>query len=65
MRTPAIIHAETEPQTYDDDYTIVLADWYHREHADLLKNEFLNIKNPSGAEPVPGEWQRWRAPLDC
>ncbi|UZJ54147.1 hypothetical protein CBS101457_003467 [Exobasidium rhododendri] len=53
LRTPAIIHAESEPHAYDDDYTIILADWYHREHEDLIENEFLNIKNPTGAEPVP------------
>jgi iron transport multicopper oxidase len=55
LRTPSIIHAENEPHAYDDDFTIILADWYHREHGDLLVNEFLNIKNPTGAEPVPGE----------
>lgn len=53
LRTPSIIHADLEPHAYDDDYTIILADWYHREHDDLLKNEFINVKNPTGAEPVP------------
>lgn len=53
LRTPSVIHAEKEVYTYDDDYTILLADWYHREHDDLLNNEFLNVKNPTGAEPVP------------
>lgn len=54
FRTPNIIHkAGGEVYQYDDDYTIVLADWYHREHDDLLSNEFMNSKNPGGAEPVP------------
>lgn len=53
LRTPAIIHADNEPHKYDDDFTIILADWYHREHHDLIVNEFLNVKNPTGAEPIP------------
>ena len=53
-RTPLVIHkADGEAYKYDDDYTIILADWYHREHDDLLHNEFLNAKNPDGDEPVP------------
>ncbi|CAD6939519.1 unnamed protein product, partial [Tilletia caries] len=55
FRTPSIIHRSDAPEAhvYDDDYTIALADWYHTEHDDLLKNEFLNERNPTGAEPVP------------
>ena len=54
FRLPNIIHnAQGEAHAYDDDYTIILADWYHREHNDLLHNEFMNPKNPGGAEPVP------------
>ncbi|PWN45159.1 putative iron transport multicopper oxidase [Ceraceosorus guamensis] len=53
LRTPAIIHNANEVHAYDDDYTIILADWYHDEHDYLLKNEFINVKNPTGAEPVP------------
>ena len=53
-RLPNIIHnAAGEVHKYDDDYTVVLADWYHREHDDLLVNEFMNPKNPGGVEPVP------------
>ncbi|KAK0542740.1 ferroxidase fet3 [Tilletia horrida] len=55
LRTPTVIHRSDAPEahTYDDDYVIALADWYHDEHQWLLENEFLNEKNPSGAEPVP------------
>ncbi|KAE8212202.1 hypothetical protein CF327_g4124 [Tilletia walkeri] len=55
FRTPSIIHRSDAPEAhvYDDDYTLALGDWYHREHDDLVKNEFLNEKNPTGAEPVP------------
>lgn len=53
LRTPSIIHAEKEPHAYDDDYTIILADWYHEEYPILLTKEFLNVNNPTGAEPVP------------
>ena len=30
----------------------MLGDWYHDEHSTLL-DEFVNIANPGGAEPVP------------
>ncbi|KAK0522063.1 ferroxidase fet3, partial [Tilletia horrida] len=55
LRTPSVIHRADAPEAhaYDDDYTIALADWYHTEHDDLLKNEFLTDRNPTGAEPVP------------
>ncbi|PWN97912.1 multi copper oxidase [Tilletiopsis washingtonensis] len=54
MRTPNIIHnAAGEVHKYDDDYTIILADWYHDEHDFLLTTQFLNDRNPTGAEPVP------------
>lgn len=62
LRTPSIIHnAAGEVHQYDEDYTIILADWYHREHQDLLVNDFLNTKNPSGAEPVPDSAQLYIA----
>ena len=48
-----VIHPEKEAHAYDEEFTVVLGDWYHDEHAVLL-NEFINIANPGGAEPVPG-----------
>ncbi|KAF9279855.1 ferroxidase fet3 [Mortierella alpina] len=52
LRAPLIIHNPQEAHVYDGEYTLAFADWYHRQHKDLL-NEYLSIFNPSGAEPVP------------
>ncbi|CAO1638951.1 unnamed protein product [Sympodiomycopsis kandeliae] len=52
LRTASIIHPEKEAHQYDEDYTVVLGDWYHDEHSILL-DQFMNSKNPGGAEPVP------------
>lgn len=38
--------------SYDAEFTVILADWYHDEHAPLA-DHFLSIANPGGAEPVP------------
>lgn len=38
MRAPLVIHAEQEPHRYDEDYTLVLSDWYH-ERASKLNNK--------------------------
>ncbi|KZV80843.1 laccase [Exidia glandulosa HHB12029] len=52
LRAPVVIHNTPEVHTYDDEFTIVLGDWYHDQHADLLK-QFISRGNPGGAEPVP------------
>ncbi|KAI0824829.1 Fet3 protein [Trametes gibbosa] len=52
LRAPVVIHPEKEAHTYDEEFTVVLGDWYHDQHADLLK-QFISIANPGGAEPVP------------
>lgn len=55
LRTASIIHADTtdtQAHTYDEDYTILMGDWYHDTH-DILMAEFMTSKNPTGAEPVP------------
>ncbi|KAG8856957.1 ferroxidase fet3 [Tulasnella sp. 330] len=52
LRAPFIIHNPTESYTYDAEFTVIIADWYHTEHSILL-GQFLNIANPTGAEPVP------------
>ncbi|EIW71885.1 multi-copper oxidase, partial [Tremella mesenterica DSM 1558] len=57
LRSPVIIHpvnktGRSDDVSWDDEYTIVVSDWYHDEHAVLL-NQFMNWKNPTGAEPVP------------
>ncbi|WFD32006.1 hypothetical protein MSPP1_003048 [Malassezia sp. CBS 17886] len=54
FRLPNIIHnAHGEVHEYDEDYTIMLSDWYLGFYDDLVKNEFMNDVNPTGAEPVP------------
>ncbi|KAF9456602.1 Fet3 protein [Collybia nuda] len=52
LRAPLVIHPPKEAHTYDDEFTVVLGDWYHDEHSVLLK-QFISIANPGGAEPVP------------
>ncbi|KAF8956295.1 Fet3 protein [Flammula alnicola] len=53
LRAPLLIHPPKEVHSYDEEFTVVLGDWYHDEHSVLLK-EFVNIANPGGAEPIPG-----------
>jgi iron transport multicopper oxidase len=37
---------------YDEERVISLSDWYHDQMPTLLKS-FINVTNPTGAEPVP------------
>ncbi|KAJ7054380.1 Fet3 protein [Mycena amicta] len=52
LRAPFVIHPTKEAHVYDDEFTVILGDWYHDDHATLIK-QFVNIANPGGAEPVP------------
>nr|AHD24915.1 putative laccase 2 [Flammulina velutipes] len=52
LRAPVVLHPPTEVYDYDEEFTVVLGDWYHDEHAVLL-DQFISISNPGGAEPVP------------
>lgn len=54
LRAPLVLHPQKEYYMYDDEFTVVLGDWYHHEHSALLKH-FISIANPRGAEPIPGE----------
>lgn len=47
-----IIHPPKEVYEYDDEFTVILGDWYHKEHA-VLFSEYLSPDNPDGVEPVP------------
>ena len=47
-----VIHPPQEKHSYDEEFTVVLGDWYHDEHSVLLK-QFISVANPGGAEPVP------------
>ena len=53
LRAPLVLHPPKEAYSYDEEFTVILGDWYHQEHQVLL-SEFINIANPGGAEPVPG-----------
>lgn len=57
LRTAVVIHPESEVHSYDDEYTIIISDWYHDQH-DALLTQFISISNPGGAEPVPGMFLR-------
>ncbi|KAF8156788.1 ferroxidase [Crassisporium funariophilum] len=52
LRAPVVLHPPKEVHSYDDEFTVVLGDWYHDEHPVLIK-QFISIANPGGAEPVP------------
>jgi len=63
-----IIHPKNETGRgdsvkWDEEYTLVVSDWYHRQHIDLLE-EFMSWKNPTGAEPVPGTFPSLFLPLE-
>lgn len=53
LRSSIVVHPPTERHQYDEEFTVVLGDWYHQEHAELM-TQFISIANPGGAEPVPG-----------
>ncbi|KAF9585244.1 hypothetical protein BGW38_003259 [Lunasporangiospora selenospora] len=52
LRAPVVIHNINETYKYDEEYTVALADWYHKQHEEMVE-WYLSIFNPSGAEPVP------------
>ncbi|KAG6841148.1 hypothetical protein C0991_001425 [Blastosporella zonata] len=52
LRAPLLLHPPKEVHSYDEEFTVILGDWYHDEHSVLIK-QFVNIANPGGAEPVP------------
>ncbi|KAJ3554885.1 hypothetical protein NM688_g2878 [Phlebia brevispora] len=52
LRSPIVVHPPVEKYQYDEEFTIVLGDWYHQEHA-VLMQQYISVANPGGAEPVP------------
>lgn len=44
-------HGPYEGQ-YDDEIVLTFSDWYHQSTTELIK-DFVNVENPTGAEPVP------------
>ncbi|KAF2008997.1 multicopper oxidase [Aaosphaeria arxii CBS 175.79] len=55
LRGPLIVHDPDSPHKdlYDEEIVLSFSDWYHELMVPLIQREFLNIANPSGAEPVP------------
>lgn len=42
LRTPFVIHPlAPEPYSYDEEFTVVVADWYNDQHSTLMK-KFLS-----------------------
>ncbi|KAF2641981.1 iron transport multicopper oxidase FET3 precursor [Massarina eburnea CBS 473.64] len=54
LRGPLIVTDPEDPHKslYDEELVLSFSDWYHDSMTDLLAS-FINIANPSGAEPVP------------
>jgi iron transport multicopper oxidase len=54
LRGPFIVDDPEDPHKdlYDEEIVLTFSDWYHDRMPDLLAG-FINIANPSGAEPVP------------
>lgn len=43
---------ENFPYDYDEEVILTIGEWYDRT-VDILTSEFLNLNNPTGAEPIP------------
>ncbi|KAI8065800.1 Cupredoxin [Gongronella butleri] len=52
LRAPLILHNINETYHYDEEITVTVSDWYHAQSDENL-GTFLNVYNPTGAEPVP------------
>lgn len=52
MRGLFIIEDTEYPFDFDEEVTLSLGEWYHSS-ADVLIPKFLNLYNPTGAEPIP------------
>ena len=54
LRAPLVIHDPSSPHKdlYASEIVLTFSDWYHSLMNPLL-DSFMNIANPSGAEPVP------------
>ncbi|KAJ4288632.1 hypothetical protein N0V90_011869 [Kalmusia sp. IMI 367209] len=54
LRGPFIVHDPKDPHKdlYDEEIVLTFSDWYHDLMNELIAG-FINIANPSGAEPVP------------
>ncbi|KAI6021056.1 Fet3 ferroxidase [Pisolithus marmoratus] len=52
LRAPLVLHPAQETHQYDEEFTVILGDWYHQQQSVMLER-YISIANPGGAEPVP------------
>ncbi|KAF8551775.1 Fet3 protein [Imleria badia] len=52
FRTPLLLLPSNESYQYDEEFTVIIGDWYHQEHSVLIRS-FISITNPRGNEPIP------------
>ncbi|ODQ81781.1 hypothetical protein BABINDRAFT_160018 [Babjeviella inositovora NRRL Y-12698] len=52
FRGALIVHEDDFPYEYDEEVVLTVAEWYHDDFF-TLKKSFLNLYNPTGAEPIP------------
>ncbi|THU99994.1 ferroxidase [Dendrothele bispora CBS 962.96] len=52
LRAPVVLRRPQESYAYDEEFTVVVGDWYHEEHPVLIKR-FISPDNADGVEPVP------------
>ncbi|MBW0499229.1 hypothetical protein O181_038944 [Austropuccinia psidii MF-1] len=54
LRAPVVVLPQKSAvkPPYDDEFTVILSDWYHQQHSELLTS-FMSQSNPMGAEPIP------------
>ncbi|TFY82857.1 hypothetical protein EWM64_g1163 [Hericium alpestre] len=45
LRTSLVLHPPKETHQYDEEFTVILGDWYHDQHHDLL-DQFINVATP-------------------
>ena len=54
LRGALIVHDPESPyrDQYDEELVLTMSDWYHDQMQTLIP-AFINVRNPTGAEPVP------------
>ncbi|GMM36361.1 ferroxidase [Saccharomycopsis crataegensis] len=54
FRGAFIIHDDTDTEVwdYDEEVVLTISEWYHTLSG-VLDKSFLNVNNPTGAEPIP------------
>ncbi|KAH3669045.1 hypothetical protein OGAPHI_001641 [Ogataea philodendri] len=52
MRGTFVIEDPDPPYEWDEEVVISLTEWYH-DDVNTLTSSFLNVYNPTGAEPIP------------